>query len=53
MGYYDVNEHVEAYTQIMFMDNRAVPSSARQFFFDEGFEITGGYPAVSPARSGG
>ena len=52
-GHYDVNEHVEAYTQIMFMDNRTVAQfGPAGVFFDDGFSVNCGNPYLSEQQRG-
>ncbi|WP_231871149.1 TonB-dependent siderophore receptor [Halioglobus sp. HI00S01] len=47
-GHYELNEHVEAYTELMFMDNRTVAQfGPAGVFFNSGFEVNCGNPYLS------
>jgi iron complex outermembrane receptor protein len=53
MGHYELNEHIEAYTSLMFMDTR----SDTQFgpagvFFDDGMTVNCGNPLLSAQQQG-
>ena len=53
MGHYELNEHVEAYTELMFMDNRSVAQFGNAgVFFDGGFEVNCGNPYLSEQQQG-
>lgn len=53
MGHYEMNEHVEAYTELMFMDNRSVAQfGPAGVFFDGGFKVNCGNPYLSEQQKG-